>query len=172
MVQVFALGCLPADASRVPPGGPVPPGPPPSAAPAPWNGRITWIDERVGALWDAPLRSSVAWVDRATGSRMRFGACRQDARCVILREGNPPGSALGWTTHRGLVSVITLDSRAGARRGPYTRRAIIDHELGHSFWLNHNPRCTSRMYHRIPCAGGKLPPRTWTAAERAVLRQY
>jgi hypothetical protein len=134
---------------------------------------VVYVEEHVGARFDSALRSSVAWVDRATGSTMRLGRCRPGYRCIRVIQSNATrghGAYTSWTTGRK-VSTIRLSSALG-RKSWYARRAVIDHELGHANGAGHNARCTSRMWRFSTCRDGRIPPRAFTKAERAKLARW
>jgi hypothetical protein len=134
---------------------------------------IVYVEERVGSRFDSALRSSIAFVDRYTGSDMRLGRCRTGFRCIRVVESNATRGYGGWTswTPRRATSEIRLSATL-ARKSWHTRRSIIDHELGHANGARHNPRCTSRMWPDYRCRNGRLPPRTFTKAERLVLARW
>lgn len=135
--------------------------------------KVVFVEDRVPARFDSALRSAVAFVDRYTGSDMRIGKCRKGYRCirvVVSKATNGHGAWTSWTKARE-VSEIRL-SPALARKGWYTRRSIIDHELGHANGAEHNAKCTSRMWANYTCRNKRLPPRTFTTAERAKLARW
>jgi hypothetical protein len=157
----------------------------PVALPAPATAGITWagssslsspvvyVEEHVGSRFDSALRQSVSFVDRYTGSDMRFGKCRTGYRCIRVVESNATRGHGAWTswTRARKVSEIRLSSTL-ARKGWHTRRSIIDHELGHANGAGHSATCTSRMWPHYRCRNGLLPPRTFSKAERAKLARW
>ena len=80
------------------------------------------------------------------------------------------GAWTSWARARK-VSEIRLSSTL-ARKGWYTRRSIIDHELGPANGAGHSATCTSRMWPHYRCRNGLLPPRTFTKTERAKLARW
>jgi len=137
------------------------------------SSKIVYVEEHVDSRFDSALRQSVSFVDRYTGSDMRFGKCRPGYRCIRVVQSNATHGHGAWTswTRARKVSEIRL-SPALARQGWYTRRSIIDHELGHANGAGHNAKCTSRMWPHYRCRNGLLPPRTFTKAERAKLARW
>ncbi len=135
--------------------------------------KVVYVEDRVGARFDSALRSAIPFVDRYTGSDMRLGKCRKGYRCIRVVESNATHGHGAWTswTRARRTSEIRLSSSV-ARKGWYTRRFVIEHELGHANGAGHNPRCTSRMWHRYTCADGRIPPRNFTADERAKLARW
>jgi hypothetical protein len=134
---------------------------------------VVYVEEHVGARFDSALRSSITFVDRYTGSDMRLGRCRTGYRCIRVVESNATRGHGGWTTSTAgrATSEIRLSATL-ARKNWNTRRSIIDHELGHANGARHNPKCTSRMWPDYRCRNGRLPARTFTRAERAVLATW
>ncbi|WP_157751365.1 hypothetical protein [Actinoplanes derwentensis] len=134
---------------------------------------VVYVEEHVGARFDSALRSSISFVDRYTGSDMRLGRCRTGYRCIRVVESNATQGYGAWTswTFGRKTSKIRL-SGALSRKGWYTRRSIIDHELGHANGAPHNSRCTSRMWPDDRCRNNRLPARTFTKAERVKLARW
>lgn len=123
-----------------------------------------------------PVTSSVDWVDRYTGTNMIRGTCRSGYKCIKIRYKtiNNSWSAItyGDVTCRSCTITIYLNPKR-SHYHYYTKRSIIDHELGHANGITwHNTRCTSRMYHRVFCPNGSRPPRVFTASEKARLRVH
>ncbi|HWS35851.1 MAG TPA: hypothetical protein VN408_24310 [Actinoplanes sp.] len=134
---------------------------------------VVYVEEHVGARFDSALRSSIAFVDRYTGSDMRLGRCRAGYRCIRVVESNATRGHGGWTawTAGRKTSEIRLSATL-ARKRWHTRRSIIDHELGHANGAGHNARCTSRMWHDYRCRDNRLPARTFTKSERLALSRW
>jgi hypothetical protein len=153
--------------------------PTPATADIRWTGssslssKIVYVEEHVGSRFDSALRGSVSFVDRYTGSDMRMGKCRTGYRCIRVVESSATHGYAAWTswTRARKISEIRL-SPTLARKGWYTRRSIIDHELGHANGVGHNAKCTSRMWPHYRCRNGLLPPRTFTKVERAKLARW
>ncbi|SFF98093.1 hypothetical protein SAMN05421541_1385 [Actinoplanes philippinensis] len=134
---------------------------------------IVYVEEHVGERFDSALRSSIAFVDRYTGSDMRLGRCRTGYRCIRVVQSNATNGHGAWTswTYGRKNSEIRLSATL-ARKNWYTRRSIIDHELGHANGARHNSRCTSRMWPDYRCRNKRLPARTFTTAERSALARW
>jgi hypothetical protein len=138
------------------------------------SSKVVYVEEHVGARYDSALRSALPFVDRYTGSAMRFGKCRSGYRCIRVIQSNATHGHGAWTTSTNSrrTSTIRLSSALG-RRNWSTRRSIIAHELGHANGITgHNARCTSLMWSDYTCRGRRLPPRTFTPAERAKLARW
>lgn len=150
-----------------------------ASAAVPWNGVKTYVIESLPSDW--PVLNSVNWVDGYTGSDMVLAsACPAGAaRCIWIRNGRLSTSGTGWASWNSGFSrvTITIDvqkTKTGKFKGKfgyYTKRYLIDHELGHANGVRgHNRSCTSRMYENIRCPWGGVPPRTFTSAEQRLLR--
>lgn len=139
---------------------------------------VIYVNENLPSDW--PVYDSVRWLDGYTHhSYFRWGACRAGYRCVTFKVGTLGGGYVGWTTNwANGRSVITVDV-AKSRRSPYnsyygwyTRRYLLDHELGtHAIGqFGHGGSCSSRSYPVVRC-GGHVPYRSWTYTERQKLYQ-
>lgn len=133
---------------------------------------IVYVDSQANSVW--PVSASVTWVDYYTGSDMRFGACRTGYKCIKVREKTVSSSysaiTYGDVTCKTCVVTIYLNPQRRYTYGYYTKRSIVDHELGHANGITwHNSYCTSRMYVRVFCPNGSLPPRKFTTSEKARL---
>jgi opacity protein-like surface antigen len=150
------------------------------AAAAKWNGKITYVQVEYGLSgWD--VNRAIGWVDHYTGSDMRRAACRYGHRCIKIRTGRLGGDITGWTswTHDFSKATITIDvaktrtSRYSRYFGYWTKVYLLEHELGHANGLTGHPSgCSSRMYPRLRCSNGQLPPRSFTSGERWKLSKY
>lgn len=135
--------------------------------------KIVYVEEHVGSRFDSALRSSVKFVDRYTGSDMRLGKCRKGYRCIRIVASNATHGHGAWTSwsRARKTSEIRLSSSL-SQKGWHTRRSIIDHELGHANGAEHNSKCTSLMWPHYTCRNGRIPPRTFTKAEREKLARW
>src|SRR4051794_29122411 len=133
--------------------------------------RTVWVDARANGAW--PVRQAAAYVDRYTGTTMRFGACRRGSPCVRIREswGLPPLWAAVTYVGTDPTNVLLNPSR---RRSSYTQRFdTIVHELGHAFGIyRHNSSCGSVMYYRLACPDGRDSTLNFSASERTMLRRH
>lgn len=134
--------------------------------------RVVYVDSYTSRTW--PVSASVNWVDYYTGSDMQWGRCRSGYKCIRIREKTIRSSwaavTYGDVTCRTCTVTIYLNPQ---RRwyGYYTKRSIIDHELGHANGVTwHSTSCISVMYYRVFCYNGSLPPRRFTAPQRDRLR--
>lgn len=141
---------------------------------------VVWVNSLVSDRWSAVLPPAVAVVDYYTDSIMQFGPCHTDARCITVQEGELPGGIAGRadSTQDGYRVTIILDP--GTR--PSEEKILIEHELGHAFYLRHNPQCTSIMFAALHCNDVvigiqdgqvvyRLAPETFTTEEQVVLRR-
>jgi hypothetical protein len=132
--------------------------------------RTVWVDVRVNSAW--PVARAVSVVDAYTGTRMRFGRCRAEARCLVIREdAGLPGQWAAVTNLGYPITRIRLNPHRRVR--PYAERQhTLVHELGHAMGVyTHNPRCVSVMYYNMRCPNGRLAPAGFTAAERRALHR-
>ena len=133
-----------------------------------------WVDAKVSAVWQ--VTSAVKFVDRYTGTRMRLGTCHKGAECIVIREKwNMDGNVAGMTYLNGTPTTkIHLNARNRGWMSWGQRYNTVIHELGHARGiLTHDRRCNSVMYESTNCnrGSGRVAPRTFTAAEKSILRQ-
>lgn len=138
-----------------------------------WNGVVINVDSNLPRSWNGPLATAIHTIDPYTASAIRIQKCTPSftAHCIYIRKGavrDLPGQrTMGSTTVNGWISNITIEPGS-----PFAyRTALLVHELGHAFNLQHNPRCTSIMYHNLTC-NGRMLPTTFTPGERRILAQY
>lgn len=135
--------------------------------------RNVWVDYRgVNSAW--PVRKAAAFIDRYTGTTIRFGACKPNYNCIRITEqaklGNPSWAAVTYVG--GRPTRIQLSAKR--RTMSYTQRydALV-HELGHAFGIySHNKSCASIMYYSLTCPNGRNSKLAFTAAERRTLKQH
>jgi hypothetical protein len=133
--------------------------------------RTVWVDIHVNGAW--PVRQAAQYVDRYTGTTVRFGACRKGAPCVRIRENGklPPSWAAVTYVGANPTNIQLSSSRRGSS---YTQRLdTVVHELGHAFGVyTHNKSCGSIMYYSLACPNGRNSTLAFSAAERATLRRH
>jgi hypothetical protein len=143
----------------------------PAPAQAAAKRQVVWVDVKVNQAW--PVSRAVAFVDKYTGSVMRFGKCRAGARCIVIREDWHLPSLWAGVTYPG-------SPRATIKLNP-TRRKIswaqrydtIVHELGHASGVyTHNSSCSSVMYFAVTCPNGHVPSVAFSKGEKATLRRH
>jgi hypothetical protein len=137
--------------------------------------RTVWVDAKVSRRWH--VRSAVAFVDHYTGTKLRLGKCHKGAECIRIREkGNMDGGVAGLTYVGGSpTTTIHLNARNRDWMSWGQRYNTVIHELGHARGIyTHDRRCNSVMYSSTNCDGGtgRLTPRTFTAAEKKILRKH
>lgn len=138
------------------------------ARPADAATRVVWVNWYGSSTW--PVSNSVNWVDYYTGSDMRFGYCHAGYKCITIRERtiNSSWSAVTYGFGTSRVTIYLNPQRRWY--GYYTKRRIIDHELGHANGIySESYACSNRMYWRVYCSNGKLPPRAFTYGQRLIL---
>jgi hypothetical protein len=134
----------------------------------PTTSPVIYVQESVNGVWDAQVRSAVAYVDRNTGAtRMVMGHCHSGHRCIRIRFGDPGSNLIG--SERS--STITVRrSWAGYRFNRNSRRNLVIHELGHAFGLGHTRSPVSVMYPNLYHGLYKMRPSTFSTTERKALR--
>jgi hypothetical protein len=133
--------------------------------------RTVWVDVRANGAW--PVRQAAAYVDRYTGTTMRFGACRKGSPCVRIRENGDMPRLWAAVTYVG-TNPTNIQLNPGRRRSSYTQRLdTIVHELGHAFGIyTHNSSCGSVMYYSLACPNGRDSTLNFSASERTTLRRH
>jgi hypothetical protein len=134
-----------------------------------------WVDAKVSRRWH--VGSAVAFVDRYTGTKLRLGKCHTGAECIRIREKwNMDGGVAGLTYVGGSpTTTIHLNARNRDWMTWGQRYNTVIHELGHARGVYaHDRRCNSVMYSSTNCnkGTGRLTPRTFTAAEKKILRNH
>lgn len=120
---------------------------------------VVWVEvsPSVWQYWYWATRDSVSYLDSLTArSVMRYGPCRAGARCIKIRELYIRSDWVGVTTFYGSTAYIYLNPRQHFQPR-YWKTWVVTHELGHAFYLNHYPYCTSVMYYRLGCGGTFRP---------------
>lgn len=152
----------------------------------PYNGVILEVANSLPASWD--VKGSVRDIDYYTGSSMRVvSKCSGKYSCVTIKPGTVKGKPVGWYTgtcknvYRSFtdrkptrfcsILVDLAKSKKLGVYGYYTKRWLVRHEVGHWLTLVHRSKCDSTMYEKNRC-NGHVPPNTFTASERAVLRKH
>lgn len=110
--------------------------------------------------------TAVGFIDSYTGSADRVHKCSSADRCITIRFGSVPGSALGHTVCRKGNCVITVERGTPVRY----RTLLLVHELGHAFGLGHVSKCVSIMYPYRDC-WVHLNGQPFTAPEIRALRR-
>lgn len=140
---------------------------------APAATRVVYV-QTFGVPTSWPVNSSLTWVDSYTGSDMVRARCRAGYKCISIRYATIRSEwaavTMGDVTCRSCAITIYLNPQRNGY-GYYTKRSILDHELGHANGVTwHDTSCISRMYYRVFCPNGSLPPRRFTPSERERLR--
>ena len=132
-----------------------------------------WVDTRVSSVWH--VTSAVRFVDRFTGTRLRLGKCHKGADCVVIREKWNMDRNVAGLTYVGGGPTTTIHLNGWKRGMSWGQRYnTIIHELGHARGIyTHDRRCDSVMYESTNCnhGTGRVAPRTFTAAEKSILRK-
>lgn len=139
------------------------------ATPAEAGPGTTWVDVKVHKKWTKDAKAAINFVDRHTGTRVKYGPCRPGLKCVVIRENPRLPRSWGAATYPGKRAVIYLNPRQRSASSA-DRFTIVAHEFAHAMGVwNHNPVCSSLMYPQVRCSGRVLP-RTFTPSERSILR--
>ena len=133
--------------------------------------RTVWVDVRVNGAW--PVRQAAGYVDRYTGTTIRFGACRTGVPCVRIRENGAMRRSWAAVTYVG-TNPTNIQLNTSRRGSTYTQRLdTVVHELGHAFGIySHNKSCGSVMYYSLACPDGRNSTLAFSVAERATLRRH
>lgn len=155
----------------------------PTLPPPPPAVRVTHVEVTgLDSSWD--FGNAINWVDGFTKSDMQISKCVVMENCIRIRSGSVGNPNFGWTDfaestqiypdtgYKWFDATITIDTAKAKTRtdiyGYYTKRYLLDHELGHAHGLGHNPYCTSTMNPNARC-NGKVPPRVFLTGEKNIL---
>jgi hypothetical protein len=140
-------------------------------SPAEANGPVVMVEVHVKGSQDANLRWAVHYVDRFTMSRMVFGKCVPQRRCIVVRTTNDLQRGTGWTSYKGSGRVRLV--RANPARGDGYMRRLWAHEIGHAFGLKHSHYRTNLMWPTLFKKGNRtMVPIRFTDSQRAFLSRH
>lgn len=149
--------------------------PTPAAAAAPVFNTKPNVVEVVNKLpRDWPVKESVAFIDRYTGSKMKLvSRCSGNARrCITIKQGRLKNTA-GWSKGSTITIDVYRTKHIRGWKGYYgkaTKRWLVAHELGHQRGLSHKRNCATVMDSRTRCGRPKhVPPLRFDAAQRRTL---
>ena len=132
--------------------------------------KIIWVDVKVNKAW--PITRTMQFIDKYTGSRMRLGTCRANAQCIRIRESWLLPTSWAAATYRGFPVTKILLNHSRFHTAYNARFNTVLHELGHaSGILAHTRTCVSLMYASLNCPNGNISPKTFTTAERKILKR-
>jgi hypothetical protein len=133
--------------------------------------RLVYVDIHVNATW--PVGRAVNYIDQYTGSDMRFGKCRANYKCIVVREKYVKSSWVSVTYLRNGNAYIYLN--------PYrrnyswqTKYATVAHEIAHANGiLQHNSNCRYLMYAYTYCPDGSVSNyMRLSAYEKQILQRH
>jgi hypothetical protein len=142
----------------------------PASATVRWNGHTVCVKENLHGSMDRSLTSALRFVDQFTGSRLRrVSAHTNCSRTLTIRSGTPPQVTAGGRTYaytNAALTIITIDPRTPS----WARTRMLEHELGHAFYLRHSTGCN--VMKAIITCHGKLVPAVFTASQRKILARH
>jgi hypothetical protein len=129
----------------------------------------------VPASWG--VTQAMNWVDGYTKTDMVRARCVSGYKCIRIGyvTVNPSWAAVTFGSVTCSACLVTIKLNPQRRSySPAVKRAIVEHEIGHAngiTWHN-NGSCNNRMYWQVFCPNGKIPPRAFTARDKARLRVH
>lgn len=123
------------------------------------------------------VTQAMNWVDGYTKTDMVRARCVSGYKCIKIRYVTVRSEWAAVTYGNVTCSSCTITIKLNPQRSRYSsavKRTIVEHEIAHAngiTWHN-NGRCDNRMYWQVFCSNGKVPPRAFTAKDKARLRLH